>query len=88
MNRILAESHSRGTIAGFTQPLIEHFKRRKPLRTGSLIVTIFGDSVAPRGGVVSLGSLIGVLDPLGISHRLVRTAVYRLVQEGLSLIHI
>ena len=30
-----------------------------------------------------LGSLIKVLEPLGISHRLVRTAAYRLVQDGI-----
>ena len=65
------------------KPLIDTFAAAKPLRTGSLIVSIFGDSVAPRGGVVWLGSLIQALDPLGISHRLVRTAAYRLVQDGI-----
>jgi phenylacetic acid degradation operon negative regulatory protein len=64
-------------------PLIERFAASKPLRTGSLIVSIFGDSVAPRGGVVWLGSLIEALAPLGVSHRLVRTAVFRLVQDGI-----
>ncbi|MEM9621908.1 MAG: phenylacetic acid degradation operon negative regulatory protein PaaX [Pseudomonadota bacterium] len=65
------------------EPLFRHFMQRTPLRTGSLIVTILGDSVAPRGGVVWLGSLIQALAPLGISHRLVRTAAYRLVQDGI-----
>ncbi len=62
--------------------LIDDFRQRKPLRTGSFIVTLFGDCLAVRGGEVSLGTLIDVLAPLGISHRLVRTAVYRLVQDG------
>ena len=59
------------------------FRQRRPLRTGSLIVTIFGDSIAPRGGRVWLGSLISACELLGIQHRLVRTAVYRLVQDGI-----
>ncbi len=62
--------------------LVDEFRRRKPLRTGSFIVTLFGDCLSIRGGEVSLATLIDVLAPLGISHRLVRTAVYRLVQEG------
>lgn len=66
-----------------TARLFDHFTSRKPLRTGSLIVTIFGDAIAPRGGVVWIGSLIAALAPLGISQRLVRTAVFRLVQEGI-----
>lgn len=67
----------------FVEPLMQNFMQRKPLRTGSLIVSILGDCVAPRGGVVWLGSLINVLAPLGISQRLVRTAVFRLVKEGI-----
>jgi phenylacetic acid degradation operon negative regulatory protein len=66
-----------------TARLFDHFTTRQPLRTGSLIVTIFGDSIAPRGGVVWIGSLIEALAPLGISHRLVRTAMFRLVQDGI-----
>ncbi len=63
--------------------LIRNFQKRTPLRTGSLVVTIFGDCIAPRGSVVWLGSLINLLAPLGISQRLVRTAVFRLVQDGI-----
>ena len=43
---------------------------------------MFGDSIAPRGGSVWLGSLIHALSPFGISERLVRTSVYRLAQDG------
>jgi len=66
-----------------SRPLVENFQARRPLRTGSLIVTIFGDVIAPRGGVVWLGSLIRTLAPLGISSRLTRTAVFRLVKEDI-----
>ena len=65
------------------QPLVKRFAAMKPLRTGSLLVSIFGDTVNPRGGVVWLGNLIQVLEPLGVSHRLVRTAAYRLVQDDI-----
>ena len=63
--------------------LLDHFRTHRPLRAGSLIVTVFGDCIAPRGGEVWLGSLIAAMAPLGISQRLVRTSVYRLVQDGI-----
>lgn len=52
-----------------------------PLRTNSLIVTLFGDAIAPHGGTVLLGSLIDLVEPLGINSRAVRTSVFRLMQE-------
>jgi phenylacetic acid degradation operon negative regulatory protein len=52
------------------------------VRAASLITTVFGDTIAPRGGVVWLGSLIQVLNEFGISERLVRTSVFRLVRDG------
>ncbi len=51
-------------------------------RAGSLIITVFGDSVVPRGGSIWLGSLIRLMAPFGVSERLVRTGVYRLSREG------
>jgi phenylacetic acid degradation operon negative regulatory protein len=45
-------------------------------------MTIFGDSIVPHGGVVWLGSLIGLLAPFGVNDRLLRTSVFRLAQEG------
>lgn len=62
--------------------LLEEFRRRRPMRAGSLIVSFFGDVIGPRGGSVWLGSMIGALEPLGVSARLVRTSMYRLVQDG------
>lgn len=52
------------------------------MRAGSLIVSFFGDVVAPRGGSVWLGGLIQTLEKMGVSGRLVRTSMYRLVQDG------
>ena len=53
-----------------------------PPRARSLIVTVWGDSIAPHGGAVWLSGLIELMAPFGISERLVRTSVYRLAQEG------
>jgi phenylacetic acid degradation operon negative regulatory protein len=52
------------------------------LRSKSLVMTVMGDTIAAHGGVVWLGSLIELLAPLGVADRLVRTSVFRLVQEG------
>lgn len=52
------------------------------MRAGSLVVTVFGDAIAPHGGTVWLGSLIRALGPFGVNQRLVRTSVYRLACDG------
>lgn len=62
--------------------LVLEFRSRPTLRAGSLITTVFGDSIAPRGGVIWLGSLIRALAPFGVSERLVRTSVHRLAKDG------
>ncbi|MGB7398844.1 phenylacetic acid degradation operon negative regulatory protein PaaX [Castellaniella sp.] len=51
------------------------------MRAGSLIMSFFGDAVLPRGGRIWLGSLIQLLQPLGLNERLIRTSVYRLSKE-------
>ncbi len=51
-------------------------------RAGPLIVTVFGDSIAPRGGNIWLGSLISLMSHFGMSERLVRTVVFRLARDG------
>ena len=62
--------------------LLQEFGGRRPIRAGSLLVSVFGDAVAPRGGSVWLGSLIPVLGAFGVGERLVRTSVFRLVRQG------
>src|ERR1700677_2592946 len=62
--------------------LVARFRRQKPLRGGSLLVTLFGDSIMPRGGAVTLGSLIALAAPFGLNERLVRTATARLAKDG------
>ncbi|MET0264830.1 MAG: phenylacetic acid degradation operon negative regulatory protein PaaX [Duganella sp.] len=61
---------------------ITEFLAQDPPRSKSLVVTIFGDAIVPHGGMVWLGSLIELLAPFGVNDRLLRTAVFRLAQEG------
>ena len=64
------------------QELLTRWSRQRPQRAGSLIVTIFGDSIMPRGGAIALSGLIRLAVPFGLNERLVRTATARLAQEG------
>lgn len=61
---------------------IEEQTRTDPPRAKSLLMTVFGDAVAPHGGSIWLGSLIELMAPFGINDRLVRTSIFRLTEEG------
>ena len=60
---------------------IEKFLAADPPRAKSLVVTIFGDSIAPHGDSIWMQSLIDLLRPFGVNERLVRSSVFRLVEE-------
>ncbi len=51
----------------------------------NLLVTVFGDALLPHGTdtAVSVSSLAALLEPFGVSERLVRTSLTRLVNDGL-----
>lgn len=70
------------SIQSACRNLVDEFRARPTLRAGSLITTIFGDAIAPRGGTVWLGSLINTMAEFGVSERLVRTSVFRLTRDG------
>lgn len=70
-----------GELLPYLNSLIDRVRARRPVRTGSLVITAMGDVVLPRGGVVWLGSVVRLLEPFGISHGQVRTAVMRLRGE-------
>ena len=63
------------------EDLLADFRAHRSVRAKSLLITIFGDTLEPRGDGVWLSSLIRLAKPIGISERLVRTSVYRLTQE-------
>lgn len=52
------------------------------LRVWSIVITIFGDAVAPRGGVVALADILTITGRMGIEGGAVRTAMSRLAKEG------
>ena len=62
--------------------LIDRFQQQTPIRASSLIITLYGDAIEPRGGTVWLGSLIQLLEPMGINERLIRTSIFRLTKEN------
>ena len=53
-----------------------------PMRVWSVIITIFGDLVRPRGGVVSAAALNAIGARLGIRPEAMRVALFRLVKDG------
>ena len=61
--------------------LIDAFHSRTPIRAWSLIVTVYGDAIVPRGGTLWLGTLITLMDAFGIGSGLVRTAGSRLAAD-------
>lgn len=62
--------------------LIQRFQQQTPLRASSLVISVYGDAIEPHGGTVWLGSLIRLLEPMGINERLIRTSIFRLTKEG------
>ena len=56
--------------------------RDAPSRTGSVIITIYGDAIAPRGGELALASLLELMAALGANGGVVRTAISRLARDG------
>lgn len=63
--------------------LIASFVQASPIYANSLILTVYGDTICPHGGSIWLGSLIKLVEPLGINQRLVRTSVFRLSEKNI-----
>lgn len=62
-------------------PILDQL-RQEPSRTWSIIVTVYGDVIVPRGGSVWLGTLLAFFKELAISEGVVRTAMSRLAADG------
>ena len=60
---------------------LDAFRQQRRAQAGSVIITVFGDAILPRGGRIWLGSLIRLLEPLELNERLIRTSVFRLAKE-------
>jgi phenylacetic acid degradation operon negative regulatory protein len=63
-------------------PLIQSLHSQGRLRVWSLVITVFGDSVLPRGGRVSTLRLQTLLGRIGIESGTLRTALSRLARDG------
>ncbi|MGY6708495.1 MAG: phenylacetic acid degradation operon negative regulatory protein PaaX [Rhizobiaceae bacterium] len=61
--------------------IIDDLKRR-PSRNWSIVITLFGDAIVPRGGSVWLGTLLDFFDMIDIGAGAVRTAMSRLATDG------
>ncbi len=74
------------SAAGAADAVVARWIRRvlvtDPPRAKSLIVTVWGDALAPHGGAVWLAGLIRLMAPLGVNERSVRTSVFRLARDG------
>ena len=62
-------------------PRVTRLARGLKLGANSLLVTLYGDVIAPRPQAIWLGSLIRLAAPFGINDRLVRTATFRLAAD-------
>lgn len=65
---------------GTTDIVARLLDRLRP-KAKSLIITVYGDAIAHHGGSAWLGSLIALVEPLGLNERMVRTSVFRLAKE-------
>ena len=64
------------------ETLIDGFHAQERLRIWSLVITIFGDAVKPRGGEFWLGSLQELMQRLGVESNALRAAMSRLAADG------
>lgn len=61
---------------------IQGYLKDEAPRSKSLMISAFGDSIAPYADGIWLGDFIELMAPLGLNERLVRTSAFRLIEEG------
>ena len=69
-------------VSAVVAALVDQFHRKPPVRAWSLIVTLYGDAIVPRGGNLWLGSLTDIMALFRIDAGHVRTAMSRLTADG------
>ncbi len=62
--------------------LIDGFHAQERLRIWSLVITVFGDAVLPRGGEIWLGSLQQLMQRMRVEANALRAAMSRLTADG------
>lgn len=63
-------------------PFLNQLHKTSRLRVWSIVVTIFGDLVQPRGTPISTQELLQLTDAIGVEGNALRTAMSRLAKEG------
>ncbi|WP_102224004.1 PaaX family transcriptional regulator C-terminal domain-containing protein [Acidimangrovimonas sediminis] len=63
-------------------PLLASLSADGRLRVWSLVITVFGDAVRPRGGRVAAARLQRLMERLGVEAGALRTALSRLASDG------
>ena len=70
-------AHRDSSVGDFLQ----HYATSQKIHAKSLISTFFGDLAVPHGGKAWVETIASLLEPLGVSNRLVRTSLFRLADE-------
>ena len=60
----------------------EHIRSALDLSSRTVVITFLCDVLRPRGEFVLLADLIALLSPVGVSERVLRTAVFRMSRDG------
>ncbi|MEM8649339.1 MAG: PaaX family transcriptional regulator C-terminal domain-containing protein [Pseudomonadota bacterium] len=63
------------------KPLLDELHKSGRLRVWSIVISIFGDLVQPRGGRISMQELLALTENVGIEGNALRTAMSRLAKE-------
>ena len=71
-----------GIISQLVTKLVNEINEHSRVRVWSVIITVFGDCVLPRGGEISLGSLQEIMNAMLIEPNAVRTALSRLAKDN------
>lgn len=81
MKNAVATSSARQRTKLSADDFLQSFLDTQKIHAKSLISTFFGDLAVPYGGKAWVQTVASVLEPLGVSNRLVRTSLFRLVEE-------
>ncbi|MCP5075769.1 MAG: hypothetical protein GY947_21075 [Rhodobacteraceae bacterium] len=71
-----------GKVNPLVQPFVDNLHGNGRLRVWSLVVTILGDVVQPRGGRISMSDLLAITNHMNIGSGAIRTALSRLAKDG------
>ncbi|OJZ15872.1 MULTISPECIES: PaaX family transcriptional regulator [Variovorax] len=74
-------NHKQKRAATF-EAVLAHAIDQQPVKPKSLIMSIFGDSIVPRGGSIWLGGIVKLAASFGLAEPLVRTSTLRLASDG------